>query len=77
MRQTAPDAAEIERRELRCQRLERSLENHNAELIQLERDIGRLMRPILVLPVSKYFASVYKICQAMVNSSSKQHDRRR
>ena len=25
-------------------------------------------RPILVLPVSKYFASVYKICQAMVNS---------
>ena len=28
-------------------------------------------RPILVLPVSKYFASVYKICQAMVDSSSK------
>ena len=26
-------------------------------------------RPILVLPVSKYFASVYKICQAMVDSS--------
>ena len=31
-------------------------------------------RPILVLPVSKYFASVYKICQAMVNSSSKPGD---
>jgi hypothetical protein len=28
-------------------------------------------RPILVLPVSKYFASVYKICQAIVDSSSK------
>jgi DNA repair exonuclease SbcCD ATPase subunit len=42
VQQTAPDAAEIERRELRCQRLEQALENHNAELIQLERDIGRL-----------------------------------
>jgi DNA repair exonuclease SbcCD ATPase subunit len=42
VRETAPDAAEIERRELRCQRLERALENHNAELMQLERDIGRL-----------------------------------
>ena len=42
VRQTAPDAAEIERRELRCQRLEQALENHNAELMQLERDIGRL-----------------------------------
>jgi hypothetical protein len=31
-------------------------------------------RPILVLPVSKYFASVYKICQAMVDSSSKPGD---
>jgi hypothetical protein len=31
-------------------------------------------RPILVLPVSKYFASVYKICQAMVDSSSKTGD---
>ena len=40
--QTAPDAAEIERRELRCQRREQALENHNAELMQLERDIGRL-----------------------------------
>jgi hypothetical protein len=42
VRQVAPDAAEIERRELRCQRLEKALENHNAELMQLERDIGRL-----------------------------------
>ena len=42
VRQTAPDAAEIERRELRCQRLEQALANHNAELMQLERDIGRL-----------------------------------
>ncbi len=42
VQQTAPDAAEIERRELRCQRLEEALENHNAELMQLERDIGRL-----------------------------------
>jgi hypothetical protein len=31
-------------------------------------------RPILVLPVSKYFASVYKICQAMVDSSSSPDD---
>lgn len=42
IRQTAPDAAEIERRELRCARLEKALENHNAELMTLERDIGRL-----------------------------------
>jgi uncharacterized protein YhaN len=28
--------------ELRCQRLEQALKNHNAELMQLERDIGRL-----------------------------------
>jgi AAA domain len=42
VQQTAPDAAETERRELRCQRLEQALENHNAELMQLERDIGRL-----------------------------------
>ena len=42
VQQTAPDAAEIERRELRCQRLEQAIENHNAELMQLERDIGRL-----------------------------------
>ena len=40
VRQTAPDAAEIERRELRCQRLEQALENQIAELMQLERDIG-------------------------------------
>jgi len=42
VRATAPDAAEIERRELRCRRLEQALDNHNAELMQLERDIGRL-----------------------------------
>jgi DNA repair exonuclease SbcCD ATPase subunit len=42
IRQAAPDSAEIERRELRCARLERALENHNAELMSLERDIGRL-----------------------------------
>jgi uncharacterized protein YhaN len=48
VRQTAPDAAEIERRELRCQRLEQALENHNAELMQLERDIGRLTGQIQV-----------------------------
>jgi hypothetical protein len=42
LQQTAPDAAEIERPELRCQRLEQALENHNAELMQLERDIGHL-----------------------------------
>jgi uncharacterized protein YhaN len=42
VRETAPDAAETERRELRCKRLEQALENHNAELMQLERDIGRL-----------------------------------
>ena len=42
VQQAAPDAAEIERRELRCQRLEQALENHQAELMQLERDIGRL-----------------------------------
>jgi hypothetical protein len=42
VRQTAPDASEIERRELRCQRLEQTLENQNSELRQLEGDIGRL-----------------------------------
>jgi DNA repair exonuclease SbcCD ATPase subunit len=42
VQQTAPDVAEVERRELRCQRLEQVLDNHNAELMQLERDIGRL-----------------------------------
>ena len=31
-------------------------------------------RPILVLPVSKYFVSVYKICQGMVDLSSKPGD---
>jgi tetrahydromethanopterin S-methyltransferase subunit G len=38
----SPDAAEVERRELRCQRLEQALENHHGELMQLGRDIGRL-----------------------------------
>lgn len=42
VQQRAPDLAETERRELRCARLEKALENHNAELISLERDIGRL-----------------------------------
>ena len=41
-RQTTPDAAEIERREVRCQRLEQALENRKNDLIQLEREIGRL-----------------------------------
>jgi uncharacterized protein YhaN len=42
MRQAAPDPAEVERREARCARLEQALVNHNDELRQLERDIGRL-----------------------------------
>ncbi len=42
MRQSAPDTAEIERRETRCRRLEKALENQNDELMQLERAIGRL-----------------------------------
>ena len=41
-RQTTPDAAEIERREVRSQRLEQALENRKNDLIQLEREIGRL-----------------------------------
>jgi uncharacterized protein YhaN len=41
-RQTAPDAAEIERREARCQRLEQALQNRQNDLIELEREIGRL-----------------------------------
>ena len=41
-RQTVPDAAEIERREARCQRLEQALENRQSDLIDLEREIGRL-----------------------------------
>lgn len=41
-RQTAPDNAEIERREARCQRLEQALENRQNDLIELEREIGRL-----------------------------------
>lgn len=42
LRLTAPDSAEIERRQMRCERLERALENRNAELRQLEREIGEL-----------------------------------
>ena len=41
-RQTAADTAEIERREARCQRLEQALENQKNDLIELEREIGRL-----------------------------------
>ncbi|HTT84135.1 MAG TPA: AAA family ATPase [Rhizomicrobium sp.] len=41
-RQTAADGAEIERREARCQRLEQALENRRNDLIELEREIGRL-----------------------------------
>jgi DNA repair exonuclease SbcCD ATPase subunit len=41
-RLSAPDAAEIERRQVRCERLERAFENRNNELMQLERDVGRL-----------------------------------
>jgi hypothetical protein len=41
-RQTAPDASEIERLEARCQRLDQALKNRNTELIDLEREIGRL-----------------------------------
>jgi len=42
LRLTAPDPAEIERMQARCERLEQALENRNGELRQLERDIGRL-----------------------------------
>jgi len=41
-RSSAADAAEIERREARCQRLEQALENRKSDLIALEREIGRL-----------------------------------
>lgn len=41
-RSSAADAAEIERREARCQRLEQALENRKNDLIALEREIGRL-----------------------------------
>ncbi len=42
MRETAPDPAEIERRQTRCERLEQALANRNDEIRQLEHDIGRL-----------------------------------
>src|SRR5579883_1172423 len=42
LRLSAPDPSEIERRQMRCARLEQALENRNDDLRQLERDIGRL-----------------------------------
>jgi AAA domain len=42
LRLTAPDAAETERRQMRCDRLEQALANRNDELRQLEREIGHL-----------------------------------
>ena len=42
MRLSAPDAAEISRRQARCERLAQATENQKSELMQLERDIGRL-----------------------------------
>ena len=41
-RETAPDAAALERMETRCQRLEQALDNRQQEHVQIERDIGRL-----------------------------------
>jgi hypothetical protein len=41
-RQTVPDTAEIERREARCLRLGQALENRQSDLLDLEREIGRL-----------------------------------
>lgn len=41
-RQIVPDVDEIERREARCARLDQALENQKNELIELEREIGRL-----------------------------------
>ena len=40
MQLAAPDPAEVEWRETRCQRLEQALENRNDELRQVEREIG-------------------------------------
>ena len=42
LRLSAPDPAEIVRRQMRCERLEQALDNRNDELRQLERDIGHL-----------------------------------
>jgi DNA repair exonuclease SbcCD ATPase subunit len=42
LRLTAPDAAEIERRQMRCERLEQSLANRHEKLRQLEHEIGHL-----------------------------------
>jgi uncharacterized protein YhaN len=41
-RKTAADAAEIERTETRCQRLEQAIENRKNDLIDLERELGRV-----------------------------------
>jgi hypothetical protein len=41
-RSTAADAAEIERRDVRCQRLQQALENRKNDLIALAREIGRV-----------------------------------
>jgi chromosome segregation ATPase len=42
LRLTVPDPAEIERRQMRCDRLEQALANRNEELMQLEREVGHL-----------------------------------
>jgi recombinational DNA repair ATPase RecF len=42
LRLTAPHPAEIERRQMRCDRLEQALANRNDQLRQLEREIGHL-----------------------------------
>jgi hypothetical protein len=47
----------------------------NLKTIAEERGEPRLAeRPILVLPVGRYFATVYKICQAMIDASPKAGD---
>ena len=44
----------------------------NLKTIAEKRGEPRLAeRPILVLPVGRYFVTVYKICQAMVEASPK------
>ena len=47
----------------------------NLKTIAEKRGEPRLAeRPILVLPVGRYFVTVYKICQAMVDASPKAED---
>jgi len=41
-RTAAPDSIEIERRQARCERFEQAIENRNSELMNLQREIGRL-----------------------------------